>query len=162
MARDLEDPPPRFIADAMLGRLARYLRFLGYDTTYDVALDDAELVARAAAERRILLTRDRRLVSERRPPDAVLIDGDDVLDQLRQTVSACSLTRREPALERCSRCNRTLEPARPDLVRDRVPARVRETAVAFGWCRGCDRVYWDGSHMRRLRERLAGLWQASG
>jgi hypothetical protein len=145
---------PRFIADAMLGRLARYLRFLGCDTAYDPDLDDAGLAARSATEGRVLLTRDARLARRSEPAHALLVEGEDVLAQIRQVAEALALERRAPTLERCALCNSLLEPAGDDLVLRRVPTAVLRQRHKFARCPSCDRLYWDGSHMKRLRERL--------
>ncbi len=78
-----DSPPARFLANAMLGRLARWLRTLGFDTFYDPAVHDPQLVVLAAAEGRVLLTRDRHLVEHLRPERALLVTHDAPLDQLR-------------------------------------------------------------------------------
>src|SRR5512136_997661 len=82
---------PRFAADAMVGRLARYLRFLGYDTAYRPDVDDAELVRRAREETRIVLTRDRALVRERKASPALVLQSESALGQLREVVERWGL-----------------------------------------------------------------------
>jgi uncharacterized protein len=147
--------PPRFAADAMLGRLARWLRVLGFDTSYDAALADADLVRLANDEARILLTRDRHLLRERRPQRAHEVRQDDPLDQLRELVAALGLPAPAELFTRCLLCNSMLSPPleeeewgpllAPDLAE--IPGPVRR-------CHGCGRVYWHGSHVRRMREAL--------
>src|SRR6476661_10024553 len=101
--------PPRFFADAMLGRLARWLRVLGYDTAYDASLDDRTLVEIANREDRILLTRDRHLLRELRPRHAVEITQDAPLDQLAALVNELGLPAPKEVFRRCLLCNTPLD-----------------------------------------------------
>jgi uncharacterized protein with PIN domain len=152
---DVPDPRPRFLADAMLGRLARWLRTLGFDTLYNPAPDDRELVAIAAAEGRVLLTRDRHLVAHLRPERALLITEDAPLAQLRQVVDACGLSPPAAPFSRCAVCNGVLRAATPDEAATRVPQASRGLPGPVRRCPECGRVYWEGSHTRRMREALA-------
>ncbi|MBW3571156.1 MAG: Mut7-C RNAse domain-containing protein [Gemmatimonadetes bacterium] len=149
------EPRPRFAADAMLGRLARWLRTLGFDTAYDPAVHDPELVALAAAEGRVLLTRDRHLVAHLRPERAGLITDDAPLDQLRQVVAACALAPPPALFSRCPVCNAQLRPATEDEAATLVPAASRALPGPVSRCPGCARVYWEGSHTRRMRQALS-------
>jgi uncharacterized protein with PIN domain len=151
----LSDALPRLIADAMLGSLARWLRALDVDVAYDPALDDPELVERAVAEGRTILTRDRRLTERRLARNHILIRSDDVAEQLRQVIGELGL-RLDPghALGRCLRCNTPLEPADPERARARVPPWVARTQQEFRACPTCERVYWRGTHVRRMLRRL--------
>lgn len=153
------DRPPRFIADAMLGALARWLRVLGLDTTYDPDWDDPELADMAAREDRTLLTRDRRLVERRLVRDRHLLVASEVVDrQVRQVLEEFAL---EPTTEdlfsRCLRCNAPLAPADPEEARRHVPPFVARTHDSFHRCPGCRRIYWRASHVRRMRKRLARM-----
>lgn len=147
--------PPRFLADAMLGRLARWLRTLGYDTAYDPSVDDPDLVAQADAEGRVLLTRDRHLVKHLRPARSVLVRSDAPLAQLREVVGACGLGPPTAPFSRCTVCNGPLRPATAEEVAASVPELVRERGGAVWRCGACGRTYWDGSHTRRMRRTLA-------
>ncbi len=147
-------PSPRFLADAMLGRLARWLRVLGYDTAQDAAAD-AELVARADAEGRHLLTRDRRLLRELRPRLPLEIHSGVPLEQLRQVVDALRLGPPGALFERCLVCNEPLEPVPEEERVAVVPEASRGLPGPVRRCRACGRVYWRGSHVRRMRLALA-------
>lgn len=146
----------RFVADVMLGRLARWLRALGYDTLYFRDAPDARLLGLALREQRRLLTRDAALA--RRARDAGLLVRADSLDaQLREVMAACGLRGRAP-LSRCLECNGVLAESDPDHVRERVPPYTLRTQRTFWTCTGCRRVFWAGTHaagmLRRLRPYL--------
>jgi uncharacterized protein with PIN domain len=141
----------RFLCDHMLGTLAKWLRFLGYDTAYPEALGDNELKALAATEGRILLTRDRELSG--RSPGAVYIESDDGDEQLVQVVRAFRLTANE-ALSRCSVCNIPIEVVPKEAVNGRVPAGVFDRQREFWRCRQCGRFYWRGSHFEKVLAKV--------
>lgn len=146
------DDPVRLIADGMLGRLARWLRLLGYDTAYEKDTSDLELARRARAEGRVLLTRDRALAA-RRGLRTLLIESERVQEQVRQVVETLGPPP-NLALSRCSLCNVPLEPATPQQVADRVPPYVLQTQKRFGVCPICGRVYWTGTHLQHMRRYL--------
>ncbi len=144
----------RFLVDAMLGRLARWLRILGCDAGYDSAISDAELVRRAFEQDRVILTRDRALPDEWRIPRVLLLESEDPLEQLRRVVAAFDLDWRQGLFSRCSRCNAGVEPRSPEEVADRLPPRVLREQSQFFSCPSCDRIYWEGSHLDRMRRTL--------
>ena len=152
--------PLRLLADGMLGRLARWLRLLGYDTAYENDADDLELARRARAEGRILLTRDRSLAA-RRGLQTLLIESERVQEQVRQVVEMLGPPL-NPALSRCSLCNIPLEPATSQQVADRVPPYVLQTQKRFGVCPTCGRVYWAGTHLQHMKRYLGkSFWLRS-
>lgn len=151
-------PAPRFLVDAMLGSLARWLRILGFDAAYDAALDDAELVELALTEDRVLLTRDRRLVLRRRARNHILIEPDGVENQLRQVLDTLSLeVGGAEVWGRCLRCNRALEHLPPEEARPRVPPFVARTQERFRRCPECGRIYWRATHIAGMAERLHSM-----
>lgn len=147
----------RFLVDRMLGPLVRYLRFMGYDTLAATELgpggpgEDSALLRLAAAEGRVLLTRDRELAGR----GGVLVEGDDVLEQVDWLTRAGFV---EPVLrlDRCSRCNTLLRRARAEEITAATYLPVDGTPREFFRCDSCGRLYWAGSHADRLAERLAG------
>lgn len=143
---------PRFVADAMLGTLARWLRFFGYDCVF-AELPDEEVVRIARAESRWLLTRDRGLAS--RGPRTVLVHAEELDHQMVELFSRLGLSP-SPTLEnaRCGECNGVLEPTAIEVVRSLVPPHVAATAARFRRCKGCGRVYWPGSHSERIVARM--------
>lgn len=152
---------PRFFADAMLGRLARWLRTLGYDTAYDDGIEDADLVRRAIGEGRYILTRDRRLPEEWRVEGCLVLGAEETMEQLAEVISAYGLSRPSRLFSRCRECNAVLEPAARDEVSHRVPSRVWEREEAFYRCPGCDRVYWEGTHTERMRAVLERVFHGA-
>ena len=139
----------------MLGRLARRLRELGFDTASDATLPDARLVQWANDERRVLLTRDRRLLRELQPARALEVRGDQPLAQLQQVVAALALAPPASLFTRCLLCNAALSPpVTPDEAARLVPPGVRETPGPVRVCPTCGRAYWLGSHARRMRDAL--------
>lgn len=148
-------PPPAFVVDAMLGRLARSLRVLGWDAIYDPGLSDRAQVELAAAEDRVLLTRDRHLLRELRPVRALGIRSDVPLEQLRQVVEALNLTPPAELFTRCLVCNTPLVPVPPSAYATLVPPASRGLPGPVRQCPTCERVYWPGSHARRMRRALA-------
>lgn len=145
---------PRLAADAMLGRLARWLRLLGLDVAWEPHVADAALVRRAIEEERLLLTRDRRLPEERRVPAVLVLRAEDPEAQLREATRALALAPHFRPFTRCSRCNAPLEDAPRDAVRARVPERVLAERERFRRCPDCGRIYWEGSHAERLLRRV--------
>lgn len=150
---------PRFCADAMLGRLARWLRILGYDTTFWPDAPDELIVRHALDEDRVLLTRDRALPEEWRIQNVVVLRAESTSEQLRELARVVPLDPDRPLFQRCPRCNGVARPADPESVRGRVPARILADHGDFTRCSDCGRVYWQGSHTRRIRETLAPLLQ---
>jgi len=150
----------RFAVDCNAGRLARWLRALGHDATYERRLEDAELVRRALAEDRVLVTRDRDLTQRRVIQSgrlrAILLRDDDLQSQLRQVVAELGL-RCEASFTRCLECNLPLEERQPVQVAALVPPYVRATQTRYSQCPGCSRVYWAGTHWRRMRDSVAAL-----
>jgi uncharacterized protein with PIN domain len=147
---------PTFIADAALGRLATWLRLLGYDTEYARTGDATELLRRARTEARILLTRNTRLRCRRALPPYVFITSDDFRAQLRQVLTACGLPP-VAALVRCARCNTPLRRVDRDAACARVPAYVCATQGVFAQCPSCARIYWPATHVARMRRELDRL-----
>ena len=141
----------KLLCDHMLGTLAKWLRFMGYDTVYPGPLDDTALLARARSEDRILLTRDKELAS--RSPNALRIRSDDLEEQVREVASGLSLQLVDP-LSRCSLCNALLTPVPLEAVKDVVPEGVRTRHQEFWQCPSCRKVYWQGSHWDKMVERL--------
>ena len=147
---------PRFIVDVHLGRLARDLRLLGFDTRWRSDLDDDEIRAASFAEHRIILTRDLGILRHGAVEHGYFVRATDPLEQVTEVVRALQLEGQLQPWTRCTCCNTPLQPADPGDVAGRVPDAILRSYERFVACPGCDRVYWPGSHYDRMRERLAG------
>jgi uncharacterized protein with PIN domain len=154
----VESETPRFVADAMVGKLARWLRVLGVDVLYDASLDDRQLLALARREGRVLLTRDLPLASGSRGPERLLIESDDFREQLLQVVATYRLDPWRGLFSRCMDCNTPLEPALREEARHQVPPYVFSTKARFKRCQRCDKILWEGTHRNHMRRVLEGLF----
>jgi uncharacterized protein with PIN domain len=148
----MNDENLRLLADGMLGKLAKWLRLLGYDTAYDNVASDRELARRARAEHRVLLTRDHEL-SLRRGLRTLLIQSEVVEEQVQEVQDTLGPPP-HPPLSRCAVCNTALETVAAAAIADRVPPYVLRTQAEFHLCPGCERVYWPGSHFQGMREQI--------
>ena len=134
---------------------------LGYDTFYDAAVADDVLVRMAREEERILLTRDRHLLRELHPPRAHEVRQDEPLLQLRELVGAWDLSPPSELFTRCLLCNTPLQMLPRDQAQPLLPAGVRDLPGPVRRCPSCGRLYWEGSHVRRMcaaLERVLPGW----
>lgn len=148
----------KFLCDAMLGALAKWLRAAGHDARYareGTDISDANLVRVAMEEGRVLLTSDRGFLERKPVRDRevtfLLVPHAPVEEQLRLVAGRFGLKRRP---SRCMECNGELEVVSPGAVADQVPPKVAENQESFFRCRGCGRVFWYGSHWARIGARL--------
>ena len=142
--------PDRFVCDVHLGRLARRLRLLGFDTWYRRAADDVELADVATAEDRTMLTRDRGLLMRRVVVHGYCPRSDDPDEQAVEVLRRFALSDRVRPLSRCPRCNGDVLPVEKAAVADRLPLRTRVEHSDFSRCVGCGQIYWPGSHIDRI------------
>ena len=145
----------RFLADSMLGTLAKWLRILGYDTTYYTQLGDNQLVRLARAERRILLTRDAGL-HRRKGFRCLFIQSESLEEQLAQVLQAFDL-HADNLFSRCPVCNTVLEDVPKHEAWGQVPPFVFQTQEKFSLCPECNRFYWHGTHWQRMLQRVEKL-----
>jgi hypothetical protein len=153
---------PRFILDVHLGRLAGYLRMLGFDTLYRNDYDDPTLADLSRSQRRILLTRDRGLLKRSAVTHGYLLRAADPGEQLAEIVRRFDLAGLLAEFTRCMRCNGLLDPVPKASVEHRLLPKTRRYYDEFATCRDCGRIYWKGSHYEDMRRRLAGLGHATG
>jgi uncharacterized protein with PIN domain/sulfur carrier protein ThiS len=148
---------PRFVADVHLGRMATYLRLLGFDTAYQRDSDDSTLAAQAAAEHRILLTRDRELLKRRVVTHGYFVRSQEPYEQVREVLLRFDLWSSAQPFTRCLRCNGTLRAIPKETVAHRLPPRSHAYAHQCWQCTHCGHVYWDGTHYQRLTALVAQL-----
>ena len=157
------EPRPKFIVDANVGKLARWLRMLGYDTIFMNNIDDSVLVDIGLKEERVLLTKDTQIMLRRAITSgkvrALLTSEDDPKKQMRRVITEMKLDRkREFTL--CLECNVPLAPRSKDEVRDLVPPYVYKTQTQYHQCPVCGRIYWRGTHWAHMNEELETLMEA--
>jgi len=155
--RPLMPDPPRFVLDGHLGQLARTLRMLGLDTRYQNDHDDATLARIAAADERILLTRDVGLLKRGRVTYGASVRATDPDEQIREVLRRYPLNDHLDPLTRCLRCNHMIEPVAEEAVADTLPPQTRRDFDRFFQCTGCAQVYWKGSHYERMQQFVADL-----
>ncbi len=148
---------PAFLADRMVGKLARWLRLLGYDTVYLPQLSAEGVMREARRQGRIILTRNTRIPRHKGAPPFLFIEHDQFRDQLRQVVTALQLDPVARLFTRCSACNALLLPVKKEDVRERVPVYVWQTQEEFRRCPECQRIYWGATHKERVLEELRRL-----
>lgn len=144
----------RFVCDSHLGRLAAYLRMLGFDTVWNPKLQDRELAEIAQKEHRILLTRDRGLLMRRAVSHGYYVRSTNPRHQLGEVVERFDLASSIQPFTRCLRCNALLRPASPTEVAPLIPPGVLNAYSEFCRCDGCGKVYWDGSHTERMEQLI--------
>jgi uncharacterized protein with PIN domain len=162
--QEATEPVRHFIADAMLGRLARWLRILGYDTAYENFITDKVLIERALFEDRWLLTRDRRLALRKSLCSRhTLIASDLVEGQLRQLHMdlMIDLDMNHHRDYRCADCNVVLISLSPEAAVPFVPPFVARQYQTFLQCPQCRRVFWPGTHWDDLRDRIEAIKKRS-
>ena len=156
---------PRFVVDVNVGRLAKWLRVMGYDTRFSREESDNELVRIALREDRVLVTRDSGLAQRRAvrlgQMQVLYIVNDDLRSQLRQLVRDLNLNP-ENGFSRCVRCNQLLQAAPKEEVVDSVPPYVSQTQCQFMRCPACQRIYWRGTHWSNMMAELAEVYQEGG
>ncbi len=141
---------PRFLLDLHLGRLAAYLRMLGFDCLYRNDYEDEELAALAQAEDRILLSRDRRLLMRKVISRGYCLRSLDPTGQLTEVIARFDLADRIVPFHRCLRCNHLLEPVAKEEIIDRLEPLTRLYFNEFQICPACKQIYWKGSHYERM------------
>jgi uncharacterized protein len=147
----------RFVADSHLGGLAHLLRMSGFDTLYDNGYHDDEVERLAADEGRIVLSRDRELLKRRGITHGCYLHTLRPPQQLRELFERLDLARSARPFTLCLACNAPLRAISKEEVLERLPERVRERFERFSTCDVCRRVFWEGSHWRRMRALLDEL-----
>jgi uncharacterized protein with PIN domain len=140
--------PMKFIADAMLGTLAKRMRLLGLDVLYDPDLDDNEVIRLSLEQDRVILTRDTGLAARPLAANHLAVKSERTEEQLDEVLAA--FPAEHAPLTRCSECNGRLVSAAKQDVQDLVPQFVYDSIDVFFQCPNCKRIYWKGSHVKRM------------
>jgi uncharacterized protein with PIN domain len=148
----------KFMVDHNVGKLAKWLRMMGYDTLFFDGPDDADMIAAALTERRVVLTKDAQLIKRRVVTSGrlrvVCIKGDRPELQIKQVVRDLSLDHEFKPFTICLECNEPLMPRTREGVKDRVPPYVFKTQSEYVECLKCHRIYWKGTHWQGMVKRL--------
>ncbi len=151
----LSPKPPlmiRFITDVHLGKLARYLRMLGFDTLYDSELDDEMIIALGVEQERIILTRDLGILKNGRVLHGYFIRSSNPKLQLREIVRRYGLKDKIKPFSLCMECNESLQVVEKELIATKL---LPETAAVFNeffQCPKCQKIYWEGSHHEKMSQ----------
>jgi uncharacterized protein with PIN domain len=148
---------PCFVLDGHLGKLAAYLRLLGFDALYRNDFDDAELAEISERENRILLTRDRGLLKRSQVQHGYWVRVKSPKHQVVEVLQRYDLAERTHPFSRCARCNGLLIPVPKAEVYDRLEPKTKLYYDDFRQCKVCDQVYWKGSHFKRLEKDIQTL-----
>jgi hypothetical protein len=149
----------RFVLDTHLGKLTSYLRMLGFDSRYRNDYKDETLAQLSSEENRILLTRDRGLLKRSAVTHGYCVRSTRPREQLIEVLRRFDLFNMAQPFQRCIRCNALLKDVTKAQIADRLPAMTRQTYDQFRQCRGCNQVYWKGSHFERMERFLAGVFR---
>jgi len=150
----------KFIVDCMLGKLAKWLRILGFDAVYLNKAEDSDLLLLARSEKRVLLTKDQELLLAAAGHPSLFIESDNWQEQLAQVLDAFRLRKRAKPYSRCLACNIGLKRIPKRLARNLVTPFVFERAPSFAICPLCGRVFWPGTHFEDMDLKIARIFRA--
>jgi hypothetical protein len=153
-----ENEEIKFFADVMTARLVKWLRAIGFDTAWEDAISDGELVKRSIEENRFILTLDKKLTVHWRVDNVLLLESEDVFEQFRQTIEHFKIKKPKKFFTRCLVCNALLREMKAGEITENLPPDVRENQAAFHYCPNCGKVFWEGSHTRRMRLKIQDLF----
>lgn len=147
---------PRFLADAMLGNIARKLRLLGFDCKYYAAIKDEQMLSIAKNENRILITKDHEISNTCKKQNVATIDllGTDEMSQIVEICKKISMDRCKIDVGdiRCTICNGIIQPIEKEKIIERIPTKVAQNMQQFWICDSCSHIYWKGTHIRNLQK----------
>jgi uncharacterized protein len=159
--KQVKTKKPIFLVDAMLGKLTKKLRLLGYDTIYYSNKDDDELIQIAKTEKRILITKDVQLAKKctKKQVENIELIGLDEIEQFIQINERVKLGKLfiKGNNSRCTLCNGVLEITEKKYVKNSIPEGVLENAEEFWKCKNCKKIYWEGTHITNLQKFMAKL-----
>lgn len=146
----------KFLCDCHLGKLAKYLRILGYDTLYFSSISDNEIIKIALLENRIVLTRDKEL-SKRLKKMAFYIKPLSFKEQFELVYTHFKLQEYQMLFVRCTLCNSIIIEVKKELIETRLPPKTREFYSEFFICSNCGQIYWEGDHYKQMQKKLKEL-----
>jgi len=141
---------PKFIADVHLGRLARYLRMLGFDVLYKNNFDDDEIVKISLDKKRTILTKNRRLLKRNDVTHSYWVRGDKIKEQVVEIINRFDLKKLIKEFTRCTECNSILKSISKSEIINKLPPKVSDSQKSFSICPSCKKLYWKGTHHQRM------------
>jgi uncharacterized protein with PIN domain len=151
----------KFIADVHLGKLTKYLRLCGFDTYYRPDCSDKEIIAIALTDKRVILTRDKELLKNRQITHGYWIRSQSPDEQLKELVIRFDLKNLVSLFDRCMECNGILKIVSKEEIKERLLPKTRQYYLNFKMCPDCNRIYWDGSHFKRMKVQIENLLRES-
>lgn len=148
---------PKFILDIHLGRLAKYMRMLGFDTLYRFNFSEEEIISVSLNEKRAILTRSSGLLKHKKITHGYRLRNTNPKKQLKEVIERFQLSGLIKELTRCLVCNSVIEKMDKSQVEDRLPDKVKEWHNKFYFCEKCNKVYWKGSHYLKMKEFINDL-----
>jgi uncharacterized protein with PIN domain len=147
----------KFIVDCMLGKLAKWLKILGFDALFFNKIEDDDLLSRARKEKRILLTRDTGLIEKAKDVETLFLESEEWRDQVKHVLDKFSLWERINPHTRCIDCNVRLKDLPKKNAKNLVTPFVYKKADSFALCPGCGRVFWRGTHFKDMEFKIEEL-----
>jgi len=151
---------PKFVLDVHLGKLARYMRMIGLNTAYMNNSTDDELIETSLKEKRALLTKDRGILKRNEITHGYWIRNENTEEQLREVVERFDLKNQIKEFTRCLECNLTLIEIKKEKIIERLPPKVKDWQNEFYFCEKCDKIYWKGTHIDRMKNIIRRIKEA--
>ncbi|GAB4287527.1 MAG: Mut7-C RNAse domain-containing protein [Ignavibacteriaceae bacterium] len=146
---------PLFIADVHLGKLTSFMRMLGFDTLYDNKFSDSEIIRISISEHRVILTRDKKLLMNKKVTHGYYVRNSDSIWQITEVIKRFDLKDKIMEFSRCINCNSVLHKVEKENIIERLPPKVRKYQSDFLRCRNCGKIYWRGSHWRNMKKIIS-------
>jgi len=147
----------KFIVDCMLGKLAKWLKILGFDVIYFKKIEDKELLSLAQKESRTLLTRDNEMIGKAKGIKCLFIESGEWRQQIEQVLENFNLWQKIRPYSRCIDCNLELKNIPKNRAKNLITPFVYERAKSFALCPGCGRVFWKGSHYQDMEFKIENI-----
>jgi uncharacterized protein len=148
---------PKFVIDVHLGKLARYMRMIGFDAVYQNDYKDEEIVKLSLKEKRIILTKDSEILKRNEVTHGYWVRNEDAEDQLLEIVERFDLRNQIKEFTRCLECNSPLNRVEKEKVVERLPPKIKEWHNDFFECPECRKIYWKGSHFERMENLISRI-----
>jgi uncharacterized protein len=152
----------KFISDIHLGKLTKYLRLCGFDTYYHTDLSDQEIINLAISEKRIILTRDKELLKNKKITHGYWVRSGNTHEQIKDIIQRFDLKKSITLFTRCLDCNGLLNDVTKKEIIDRLLPKTRQYYRKFKKCHNCDRIYWNGSHYHCMKRQIKILMLNAG